>query len=243
MKMRSSSFLRQRGMTLVEMIVATGVFTIAMAALISASISMQMSFSATEDYFTGQGDQLRVMDYFNTDLRRAMAVSISSNTVSYKPPGAAAAQTYTYSNSTIGQATKYFTMVIPNYRNQTTTPSSINVPQIVSGKVTYGSNYNNPLVVCYYLLGNSLYRAEVDPNLSSTDSRNNPRSIADNVSDFNITDSFVANPLTTQTFVSVSATFAPKYSRGGWAAALKSTTASNRVGTTIGTKIQLRNIF
>jgi len=243
MKMRPSSFLRQSGMTIVEMIVATGVFSVAMAALISASVSMQMSFSATDDYFTGQGDQMRVMDYFNTDLRRAMAVSISSNTVSYKPPGAATAKTYTYTNTNIGQATKYFTMVIPNYRDQTVSPSTINVPKIVSGKVTYGANYTNPLVVCYYLLGNSLYRAEVDPNLPAADTRNNPRSIADNVSDFNITDSFVTNPLTTQTFVSVSATFAPKYSRSGWAAALKSASAGNRTGTTVGTKIQLRNIF
>jgi len=241
MKMRTSSFRRQSGMTLVEMIVATGVFSVAMAAIVGASIALQTSFSATDDYFTGEGDQLRVMDYFDTDLRRAMAISISSNTVTYTPPGGAAT-TYTYSNGTIGQATKYFTMVIPNYRKLPATSadhSTINLPGITSSKVDYGT----PIVVCYYLLGNSLFRAEVNPSLASTDTRNNPRSIADNVSDFNISDSFVKNPLTTQTFVQVSATFAPKYSRSGWAAALKSNTANNRVGTTLGSKIQLRNVF
>jgi len=235
-------------MSIAEMIVATGVFSVAMAALLSASVAMQLSFSATDDYFTGQGDQMRVMDYFNTDLRRAMAVSISSNSVTYTPPGGTA-KTYTYTNNSIGQATKYFTVVIPHYRDQTNPrmlhdPSTIYGPTIVKDKVTYGNgtDYTNPIVVCYYLLGSSLYRAEVDADLPSTDSRNNPSSIADNVSDFNVSDSFVVNPLTTQTFVSVSATFAPKYSRSGWAAALKSNTAS-RQGTTVGTKVQLRNIF
>jgi len=238
MKMRTSPSRRQSGMTLVEMIVATSVFSVAMAAIVGASIAMQTSFAATDDYFTGEGDQLRVMDYFNTDLRRAMAISISSNSVTYTPPGGSA-KTYTYSNGSIDQATKYFTMVIPNYRNLTTNPSTINLPAPTSNKVDYGT----PIVVCYYLLGNSLFRAEVNPNIPANDSRNNPRSIADNVSDFNISDSFVKNPLTTQTFVQVSATFAPKYSRSGWTAALKSNTANNRVGTTLGSKIQLRNIF
>lgn len=243
MKMRTSTSRRQSGMTIVEMIVATGVFSVAMAAMIGASIAMQTSFSATDDYFTGEGDQLRVMDYFNTDLRRAMAVQKDSNSVSYTPPGGTAT-TYTYSGASIDLATKYFTMVIPNYRNltdktQTTSPSTVNMPKVTSDKVDYGK----PIVVCYYLLGNSLFRAEVNPNLPSSDTRNNPRSIADNVSDFNVSDpSFVKNPLTTQTFVQVSATFAPKYSRKGWAAALSSNTDS-RVGTTLGSKVQLRNVF
>jgi hypothetical protein len=179
-----------------------------------------------------------------------MAVSISSNSVPYTPPGGSST-TYTYTNSSIGQATKYFTVVIPHYRQATTPaspvydPSTIYPPTIHNDKVTYGNgtDYTNPIIVCYYLLGNSLYRAEVDPDLPATDSRNNPRSIADNVSDFNVSDSIVANPLTTQTFVSVSATFAPKYSRSNWMAALKSSSTASRQGTTVGTKVQLRNIF
>ncbi len=243
MKMRTSISRHQSAMTIIEMIVATGVFSVAMAAMIGASIALQTSFSATDDYFTAEGDQLRVMDYFNTDLRRALAVQKDSNTVSYTPPGGAAT-TYSYA---IGdsKATKYFTMVIPNYRDLTdrtltTSPLTVNMPKVSSdNKVDYGQ----PIVVCYYLSGSSLYRAEVNPNLPSSDTRNNPRSIADNVSDFNVSDpSFVKNPLTTQTFVQVSATFAPKYSRKGWAAALSSNTDS-RVGTTLGSKVQLRNVF
>ncbi len=253
MKMRTASSFRQSGMTIVEMIVATGVFAAAMAALISASIAMQTSFKATDAYFTSEGDQLRVMDYFNTDLRRAMAVSLSSNSVPYKPPGGTST-VFTYTNSSIDQATKYLTVVIPHYRIPTTPPSpyndptKINTPTLVptntGNKVAYGADYSKPIVVCYYLLGSTLYRAEVDPDLPANDARNKPRSIADNVSDFSVADSVVKNPLTTQTFVSVSATFAPKYSRSGWKAALDPTSnTASRQGTTVGTKVQLRNIF
>lgn len=232
-------------MTIAEMVVATGIFTAAMAALISASIAMQTSFSATDAYFTSEGDQLRVMDYFNTDLRRAMAVAVNSNSVPYTPPGQTTPQTYTYTNSNLGQAKKYFTVVIPHYHitNPGATPG-ISDPKVIKNKVTYGASYKNPIVVCYYLLGSSLYRAEVDPDLSPTDPRNNPRAIADNVSDFNITDSPFQASLTTQIFVYASATFAPKFSRSSWKAALVpgSNTAS-RQGTTIGTRVLLRNLF
>jgi type II secretory pathway component PulJ len=231
MKMRSQKALRQLGMSIVEMIVATGVFSAAMAAMLSASVSLQTSYSATEDYFTGEGDQLRVMDYFNTDLRRAMAVGLNASSVTYKGT--------TYSNTVPAGATKYLTVIIPNYKDESTSPSTARFPTINGDIVSYGTT---PTKVSYYLIGTSLYRVEVDPDLASTDSRNQPRSIADNVSDFNITDSFVTNPLTTETLVSISATFAPKYSRSGWTAALTSTTTA-RTGTTIGSRIQLRNFF
>jgi len=232
MNKRPSRSVLQRGLSIVEMIVATAVFSVAMAAMIGASISLQMSFSATEDYFLGEGDQLRVMDYFNTDLRRALAVGLNSNSVAYKGTS--------YSNNVPAGATKYLTVVIPNYKDESTSPTSTRFPTVASDSVAYGTG---PVKVSYYLLGSTLYRVEVDPDLAASDSRNNPRSIADNVSDFNITDSVVANPLITETVVSISATFAPKYSRSGWAASLLSNTTSARVGTTIGSKIQLRNVF
>jgi hypothetical protein len=43
--------------------------------------------------------------------------------------------------------------------------------------------------------------------------------------------------------VAISATFAPKFSRGNWAAALASPNTAPRQGTTVGTKIELRNVF
>jgi len=232
MKKHLSRSLLQGGMSIAEIIVATAVFSIAMAAMISASISLQMSFSATDDYFLGEGDQLRVMDYFNTDLRRALAVGLNSNSVAYR--GVA------YSNNVPSGATKYLTVVIPNYKDESTSPATVRFPTVASDVTNYGAA---PVKVSYYLLGSTLYRVEVDPDLAPGDKRNSPKSIADNVSDFNITDKIVTNPLITETVVSISATFAPKYSRSGWAASLASNTTAARVGTTIGSKIQLRNLF
>lgn len=230
MKMRLSPSRSQSGLSLVEMIVSAAIFSVAMAAMMTASVALQTSYAATDDYFVGEGDQLRVMDYFNTDLRRALAVGLNADSVTYNGT--------TYSNSVPSGATKYLTVVIPNYKNDATSPGTTNFPTVTSDKISYGTT---PVKVSYYLLGNSLFRQEVDPDLAATDRRNQPRSIADNVSDFNISNSFITNPLTTETFVSISATFAPKYSRRGWAAALTSNTAS-RTGTTVGNKIQLRNL-
>lgn len=230
MKMHLSSSRRESGMSLVEMIVSTAIYSIVMAALLSASIALRTSFRATNDYFNGEGDQLRVMDYFDTDLRRALAVGLDADSVTYN--GTA------YTNSIPSGAKKYLTVVIPNYKNNATSSATINFPSVTADKVSYGSA---PVKISYYLLEGSLYRLEVDPDLASSDSRNQPRSIADGISDFNITDSRFTTPLTTDTFVSVSATFAPKYSRRGWTAALTSDTAS-RTGTTVGSKIQLRNV-
>ncbi len=216
-------------MTIAEMIVAMGAYSAALMALIGASVALQTSFAATEDYFLGEGDQLRVMDYFGTDLRRAVAVGLNSDTVSYK--GTA------YTNSVPAGATKYVTVVIPNYKDATSAPR---FPSVTADTVAYGTT---PVKISYYLLGSSLYRIEVDPDLAAGDKRNGPVSIADNVSDFNITDSIVANPLFSETVVSISATFAPKFSRGLWAKSLASSTTSSRLGTTVGCKIQLRNLF
>ena len=219
-------------MSVTEMIVAMGIFSIAMLAMLTASVSLQMTYGAMDNYFTNQGDQMRVMDYFNTDLRRAIAASLSSNSITYNGN--------TYSNTIPAGATKYLTVIIPNYRNQTTTPSTIQYPTITADVVSYG---NNPVVVSYYLLGSSIYRIEVDPDLSPGDTRNNAVSIADNVSDFNVTDTKVNDALITQTLVSISATFAPKFSRSNWAASLLSNTTNSRVATTVGTQIQLRNVI
>ena len=220
---------RKSGMTIAEMIVAMAAFSVAMTALLGASVALQTSFSATEDYFLGEGDQLRVMDYFGTDLRRALAVGLNSDTVTYKGTS--------YTNAVPSGATKYLTVVIPNYKDPT---SAIRFPAVSADVVSYGAA---PVKISYYLLGSTLYRIEVDPDLAAGDKRNKAVSIADNVSDFNITDSIVANPLISETVVSISATFAPKYSRSLWAKSLASSTTNSRIGTTVGCKIQLRNLF
>lgn len=221
----------ENGMTLAEMTIAMAIFSVAMTALISASVALQMSFAATDGYFSAEGDQLRVLDYFSTDMRRALAVGLNSATVIYKGTS--------YTNNVPSGATKYLTVVIPNYKDATTSPPTTRFPTISSDVLSYGTA---PVKISYYLLGTSLYRIEVDPDLPATSSQNNAVSIADNVTDFSIIDSVVPNPLISETVVSISTTFAPKYSRKLWAASVLSTTTNSRVGTTVGCKIQLRNL-
>lgn len=220
---------RKTGLTIIEMIVAMAAYSVALTALLGASVSLQTSFSATDDYFRGEGDQLRVMDYFTTDLRRALAVGLNSESVIHKG--------VTYSNTVPAGATKYLSVLIPNYKDATASPR---FPTVNADTVSYGTT---PVKISYYLLGSALYRIEVDPDLPTGDTRNRAFVIADNVSDFNITDSIVVNPLFSETVVAVSATFAPKYSRSLWAKSLASNTTSSRLGTTVGCKIQLRNVF
>lgn len=229
MKTRLNHSIRQRGLTIVELIVSMAAFSVAMTALLGASVALQTSFSATEDYFFGEGDQLRVMDYFSTDLRRALAVALNSDTVTYKGTS--------YSNAVPSGATKYVTVVIPNYKDPT---AAIRFPSVSRDVVSYGAT---PVKISYYLLGSTLYRIEIDPDLAAGDKRNKAVSIADNVSDFNITDTIVPNPLITETVVAISATFAPKFSRALWTKSLASMTTNSRVGTTVGCEIQLRNVF
>ncbi|HJT81844.1 MAG TPA: hypothetical protein VJ719_11655 [Chthoniobacterales bacterium] len=72
------------GFTLAELTVAAGIGTAILAALTTASIALQRSFIAIEDYAKGQNDQMRISDYLALDLRRAFSVAITGS--SAHPP-------------------------------------------------------------------------------------------------------------------------------------------------------------
>lgn len=72
------------GFTIAEMAVAAGIGTAMLAGLTTASIALQRSFVAIEDYAKGQNDQMRISDYLALDLRRAFSVSITGS--SAQPP-------------------------------------------------------------------------------------------------------------------------------------------------------------
>jgi hypothetical protein len=72
------------GFTVAEMAVAAGIGTAILAGLTSASIALQRSFVAIEDYAKGQNDQMRISDYLALDLRRAFSVSITGSSAA--PP-------------------------------------------------------------------------------------------------------------------------------------------------------------
>jgi hypothetical protein len=76
--------IRIAGMTIAETAVAAGIGTSILAAFTWASVALQRSYVAIEDYAKGQNDQMRISDYLSLDMRRALSVSITGSTQS--PP-------------------------------------------------------------------------------------------------------------------------------------------------------------
>jgi hypothetical protein len=79
MKLRLSSRSAIQATTFVELMVAIGVGTVILAAFTTASVALQKSFVAVEDYAKGQNDQMRISDYLSLDMRRAFNISISGS--------------------------------------------------------------------------------------------------------------------------------------------------------------------
>lgn len=92
---------QNRGMTIVETMVAMGIGTFILAAFTAASIALQKSFVAIEDYTKGTNDQMRISDYLSLDMRRAFSISISGSAAN--PP-------------------LTVTMTIPNFYQSANTP-------------------------------------------------------------------------------------------------------------------------
>jgi hypothetical protein len=106
---RAFSKLRCAGSTLSELMVALAIATGLSAGMVVGAVTIQKSFIASRHYVNGQAQQLRLLDYMNLDLRRALTV-----------------------NCTGGQ----LTLTIPDYYNGLGVP---NDPIISNGKVSYGT--------------------------------------------------------------------------------------------------------
>ena len=64
------------GFTLVEILIAAGVFSIFSAALLLSWTALQTSAMNTTSYAQRQNDEMRVFDYLKRDIRRATTVEI-----------------------------------------------------------------------------------------------------------------------------------------------------------------------
>ena len=64
--------------TLVELMMATSMTAVIVVAVLSGIVTLQKSYTATEQYATGMADQQRLLDYLALDLRRAMTISTSA---------------------------------------------------------------------------------------------------------------------------------------------------------------------
>ncbi len=104
--LRRLSSHRQRGIVLVEMIVATLVATAVVGALLSAAWSIRKSIVATSHYAVSTANETRLMDYVAQDLRRAARVGMrTGNTTTVMK---------NYNNYVVNE-TNILTISVPDY--------------------------------------------------------------------------------------------------------------------------------
>jgi prepilin-type N-terminal cleavage/methylation domain-containing protein len=155
MKLKTSQSIA--GFTLSEMLVSLSLSSIVLAAAITSGVSLQKSFSAVDNYFSTQMQQVRIIDYLNRDVKRGLIVTTSVDLQSV-------------------------TMNLPNYIIKTGDTEAVANPSLVgtprTPTVAYTSsgwqvNYSaSTTTVVYSISGNSILRTEngvVTTIASSTD--------------------------------------------------------------------------
>ena len=77
--MKLTHHSHQSGFTLAEIMMAMAIAVVIFAAIITASIAMQKSFNAVDHFFATHVQQVRIIDYLNRDVKRALIVTTSAN--------------------------------------------------------------------------------------------------------------------------------------------------------------------
>jgi len=154
MKLRHHS--HQSGFTLAEIMMAMAIAVVIFAAIITASLAMQKSFNAVDHFFATHIQQVRIIDYLNRDVKRALICTTSAN------------------QQTV-------TLTIPKYIIQSGDAEAVSNPSLVGAMrsptlstttslVNYGTTTST---VVYSINGASILRTEdgvVTTVASSTDS-------------------------------------------------------------------------
>jgi len=183
--------------TLAETAVGVGIAALILAGFTVASVALQRSFVAIEDYTKGTNDQMRISDYLALDMRRAYSVTLSGDcnnpplTVTITIPNF-----YTLSPS-----------ATPTSNNPANVPNSPHVQGITSWPykkhhhhhhegiilnqiVNYGNSWNgttmaDPILTVTYVFDNNAYTL----TRQVTDSANNVvnQTVATDVKDFCVT--------------------------------------------------------
>src|SRR5438309_689700 len=78
-EMKLTHHSRQSGFTLAEIMMAMAIAVVIFAAIITASIAMQKSFNAVDHFFATHIQQVRIIDYLNRDVKRALICTVSAN--------------------------------------------------------------------------------------------------------------------------------------------------------------------
>ena len=155
--MKLSTSNKQAGSTFAEMMIGLSVSSLIVAAAITASVGLQKSFNAVDQFFATQMQQIRIIDYLARDVNRGLAVTTSVDLQSV-------------------------TVNVPNYLIQAGDPEAVANPSLVgtprTPTVAYSQsgmqvNYtSSPSTVVYQINGMSIVRVEngvVTTIASSTD--------------------------------------------------------------------------
>jgi prepilin-type N-terminal cleavage/methylation domain-containing protein len=127
-----------RAMTLPEVMVASAILSLVMAALVVAVSTLQRTFRASQHHAKSQVEQARLLDYVARDLRRALTVSVD-----------------TFDGSSRIKVT------IPDYYDEKGTPDDtsddeLKPARIVGRTIEYG---DAPVPVSYYKSGSTIFRS------------------------------------------------------------------------------------
>ena len=217
MKLKYPKKLSIAALTLVEMSVAMGIGTAILAGFTTASIALQRTMVAVEDYSKGQNDQMRISDYLSLDMRRAFQVLTSTD-----PVTGVLTVTLTEPNYYASADTPYNPYIIPttgwpfkkhhHHKHQNIIINEIvsygpyDASQLPANRVTA------PTITVTYVFDNGAY------TLTRSVNGGTGTVIASDVKDFNVTISDVDETATTQI------TFNPRFKSVLSAAAVAGTT-------------------
>ena len=156
MKLSTSSH-NVAGTTMTELMIGLGLSSLIAAAAITASVALQKSFNAVDNFFATQLQQIRIIDYLSRDVQRGLAVSTSVDLQSV-------------------------TVNVPNYIIQAGDPEAVANPALIGTPRTPTISYTQsgpqvnytatPSTVVYQINGMSIVRIEngvVTTIASSTD--------------------------------------------------------------------------
>ena len=77
--MKLTHHSHQSGFTLAEIMMAMAIAVVIFAAIITASVAMQKTFNAVDNYFATHVQQVRIIDYLNRDVKRALICTVSAD--------------------------------------------------------------------------------------------------------------------------------------------------------------------
>jgi prepilin-type N-terminal cleavage/methylation domain-containing protein len=77
--MKRPNVRSRKGFTLVEMLVAVALGTIVLGAIVAASVSLNRTFAAVDNFFSTHLQQVRIIDYLNRDVKRSNIAEISAD--------------------------------------------------------------------------------------------------------------------------------------------------------------------